>query len=332
MDKDTFTIPLLNWYQLNKRNLPFRQTSDPYKIWVSEIMAQQTQIATMLPYYKAWIHKWPTIKDLANAQEIEVKKLWQGLGYYRRASNLLKGAKFIVDYHNGDFPTNPIEIAEIPGVGEYTTGAIASIAFNKPVPAIDGNVIRVMSRVMSDSRDFKRVANKRDLTEELTYLMQGVPAGDFTQALMECGALVCKPQNPDCQVCPLNKVCTAYRDDTVDQFPLVMKKKPVPILNLVTYVITRDNQLLVDFDSNDGLMEGLARLPQLPKDEAQTDGLDFMFNRKHTFSHLKWHMDVYYGSSLPIDNHNWSWLHVHDIDNYPWANAHLKIIKKLIHK
>lgn len=331
MTPKSFTKPLIEWYQLNKRDLPFRKSSDPYKIWISEIMAQQTQIKTMIPYYEAWVSQWPTIASLANASDEQVKKAWEGLGYYRRASNLLKGAQYLVSEHDGCFPNSPEAIQKIPGIGDYTTGAISSIAFGLPVPAIDGNVIRVMSRLSEDDRDFLKAANKKELTATLYDLMKDVDASDFTQALMELGALVCTPKNPKCESCPLQSICKANKHDTTTMYPPVIKKAKTKTIDVVTYLVMTNSHLLVDLHPTDTLMEGLIRLPQLAKKEAPTQNYSLLYSTKHVFSHLVWKMDVMSGLDNP-DLSKFEWIKLTDIENYSWVGAHRKIIDQEVIK
>lgn len=332
MNKETFSIPLIEWYQQNKRSLPFRNDNNPYSIWVSEIMAQQTQIATMLPYYNAWMAKWPTIESLAAANDQQVKKQWEGLGYYRRASNLLKGASYVMEHHQGIFPEDPAEINKIPGIGDYTTGAIASIAFHLPVPAIDGNVIRVMSRISEDDRDFLKIKNKRELTVTLKELIAEVNPSDFNQGLMELGALVCTPVNPKCDECPLSKICLAYKNGTTDSYPVKRTKTKVITQEFDTLVYLKNDQLLVSSDDSDGLMEGLLRLPQVNRNEISHQNMTLEYSSKHVYSHRIWLMDIYRCDSLELLNPKWFWLDVSEIEQASFAGAHKKIIDKLVKK
>ncbi|NLC05991.1 MAG: A/G-specific adenine glycosylase [Erysipelothrix sp.] len=332
MNKEQFTFPLINWYKEHQRDLPFRKNKDPYSIWVSEIMAQQTQISTMLPYYSAWLKKWPSIDALSKANDQEVKKMWEGLGYYRRASNLLKGAQYIMTHHHGQFPDDPLEIREIPGIGDYTTGAIASIAFNKRVPAIDGNVIRVMSRLNEDERDFLKVKHKRDLTSTLTDLMHDVNPSDFNQGLMELGALICTPKNPQCEACPLNSICLATKHNTTHLYPIKHRKTKSITIELNTYYYQKDDQLLVSKDSSDGLMKGLLRLPQVNRQEEDSNHIHYEYSLKHVFSHRVWLMDVYSCTHLEIIHPDWFWIPLSDIEKYSFATAHKDIINTMLTK
>lgn len=328
MKPETFSKPLIEWFNQNKRSLPFRETKDPYKIWVSEIMAQQTQIQTMLPYYKTWISKWPTIQDLATASDQEVKKAWEGLGYYRRAENLRKGAIYLVEEHQGIFPNEIEDIIKIPGIGDYTAGAISSIAFEQPEPAIDGNVIRVMSRVLEDDRDFLKAKNKKKLKATLKELMENVSPRVFTEGLMELGALICTPSRPKCQECPLQSICKANQNETTHLYPVKHRKTKQIELKLDTFLIVNNGYILISFDDSDGLMKGLVRLPQVPQSKSSYHHLTYLYQSKHVFSHRIWNMNVYSGNNLDFDTPKWKWIKIEKLDDYSWASAHKKILQK----
>lgn len=327
MNFKTFTLPLLSWYRQNKRDLLFRQTSNPYHIWVSEIMAQQTQIATMIPYYQQWISQWPTIEDLANADETTVLKTWEGLGYYSRAKNLHKAAKLIVQEHNGVFPTHLKEIQKLPGIGDYTANAIASIALNQKTIAVDGNVIRVMSRVLADDRDFLKRKNKDELKTILFNLLEDENPSDYTQALMELGALICTPKNPACDSCPLNSICLANKNETQLDFPTKKVKKKNPTIEFDTFVIVQDDKILISKDDSDGLMRGLVRLPQQPHSIKEKP----LLTTKHVFSHKTWVMNTYNDLDLLEKNPLYEWIDLETLSQYPMITAHRVILTSLGH-
>lgn len=327
MNFNTFTQPLLNWYQLNKRDLLFRKTQDPYHIWVSEIMAQQTQIVTMMPYYKNWVTQWPTIHELSQASENDVLKAWEGLGYYSRAKNLHKASKIIVKEYDGSFPQQITDILSLPGIGDYTANAIASIAFKQKAIAIDGNVIRVMARVLADNRDFLKKKNKEDLKSILFELLQEANPSDYTQALMELGALICTPTNPKCDQCPLNNICLANRDNAQEQYPFKKLKRKNPIIEFDTFVVIKDNKILISFDDSDGLMKGLIRLPQSSKQEHEHKPI---LVKKHIFSHKTWLMNIYITDQLE-KNPLYQWIDLNDLNNYPMISAHKSILTSLGH-
>lgn len=235
---DFFAKRLIKWYNFNKRELPWRATSDPYKIWLSEIILQQTQVNQGLSYYLKFIEYFPTVKDLAKAPEDKVMKLWQGLGYYSRARNLHEAAKTIVKEHNAGFPQSYNEIRALKGVGDYTAAAIASIAYGLPHAVVDGNVYRVLSRVFGIETPIDSTAGKKEFYELANELLPKKSAADFNQAIMEFGALYCRPQNPDCANCIFNDKCEAFRTQKVNQLPVKAKKTKVKdrYLNYIVFV------------------------------------------------------------------------------------------------
>ena len=227
---------LLKWFGDHKRDLPWRKNRDPYLVWVSEIMLQQTQVATVIPYYERWIRNYPSIAALAKAREDEVLKSWEGLGYYSRARNLIQGARHVMASHAGQLPQNAHELRLIPGIGRYTAGAIASIAFGLPEPVLDGNVMRVLCRL----RDLQGDPRKSPLLDQLwslaRELVTDTHASNLNEGLMELGALVCTRQNPKCPACPLVHQCLAFKRGTVDERPQAAKR-PIELLRSVQIVI-----------------------------------------------------------------------------------------------
>ncbi len=331
MNKKTFTQPLIEWYHNNKRDLVFRTHQDPYRIWISEIMAQQTQIISMLDYYERWIEKWPSIKELAQAEEQEVLKAWEGLGYYSRARNILKTAKIIDKEYNAQLPITYLELRELPGIGDYTAGAISSIAYKQNVAAIDGNVIRVMSRLMKDNRDFLKSKNKKELKESLESLMKGSDPSDFTQALMELGALICKPVNPLCLECPLQKICLSKKDNSQMDYPVKKVKIKNQTIEYNVFVYKTNQSLLVSSDDTDNLMKGLLRLPMLEVGlEIPFRDYEYVYTLKHLFSHKTWILNVYEVHTLTSIFSDWYFIALDEINKHSWTGAHKKIIKKLV--
>lgn len=214
-----FRKKLLDWYQKHKRDLPWRRSRDPYAIWVSEIMLQQTQVATVIPYYERFLKKFPTIAALAKAEEEEVLALWAGLGYYRRAKLLQQGAQAVLKRYQGKLPDNAEALRDLPGIGPYTAGAIASIAFQRPSPLVDGNVVRVLSRVFARKGHAKDPGLQKEIWKSATALVDPKQPGDFNQALMELGATLCRVALPSCERCPVRELCTAYRRGQPEAFP-----------------------------------------------------------------------------------------------------------------
>jgi A/G-specific adenine glycosylase len=221
----TFTKAILVWYGNNFRDLPWRRTREPYKIWISEIIMQQTRIKQGFGYYSRFIERFPSIGDLAKADEEEVLKIWQGLGYYSRARNMHATAKDIIENHHGIFPDRYDKLLKLRGIGEYTAAAIASIAFNLPFPVVDGNVLRFFSRYFGIQLPIDTLPGKKKIYEKMLLLIDRKQPGMFNQAIMEFGALVCKPMNPDCKSCPFNKKCLAFLEGTVGQLPVKSKSK-----------------------------------------------------------------------------------------------------------
>ena len=257
---------LEDWFAVVKRPMPWRKKPTPYVCWLSEIMMQQTTYSAVLPYYERFLRKFPTVEKLAVAKEGEVLKAWEGLGYYARARNLLKGARLITGKRRPRrlaWPHTAAEWAQIPGVGPYTAAALSSVLNGERVPVVDGNVARVFARVWKLDDDFSKLPARAKLAERLKPEIEKcrVP-GDFNQAMMELGALVCTPKSPDCVKCPLAKVCAARQDGTQEDFPVKAKKKELPVRK-VTAVIVRDrqNNVLLVQNKEGGLLKGLWELP-----------------------------------------------------------------------
>jgi len=249
----TLSHYLLAWFAKNARDLPWRRTSDPYAIWVSEIMLQQTQVKTVIPYWERWMRELPTIESLAKAKPEKIHKLWEGLGYYTRVRNMQKAAQFIEQIHNGKFPDAFDDVLALTGIGRYTAGAICSIAFNQPTPILDGNVIRVLTRVfgiLENPKDKK--ANERlwNLAQELVVhatrnTQHASPCSHLNQSLMELGALICTPREPKCLVCPIAKQCFAFQNSRVNEFPNLEKRAAPTARRFSAFVVERDGKFLV---------------------------------------------------------------------------------------
>ena len=241
---------LLEWYPKNARSLPWRQTRSPYAIWVSEIMLQQTQVKTVIPYWTRWMRQLPDIPSMASASSEKIHKLWEGLGYYTRVRNLQKAAQQILELHDGGFPTDFNEVLALPGIGRYTAGAVCSIAFNQPAPILDGNVIRVLTRVFGiagNPRENKTNTHLWNLADQLVRQAAVIdPRSDnscshFNQSLMELGALICTPTRPDCPKCPLKKKCYAYQHGQVRKFPRLSKRASATARRFAAFVIESNN-------------------------------------------------------------------------------------------
>ena len=290
-----FATLLIEWFEENKREMPWRKTSDPYCIWVSEVMLQQTQVATVIPYYIRFMERFPTVTDLAEATLEDVHQYWQGLGYYRRGENLWKGAKVIQERWNGEFPKDPKLISEIPGIGPYTLGAICSIAFHLPLPAVDGNVMRVMSRWYCISDDIGIAKNRKIFEQKVMENMPNNPNA-FNQGLMELGALICTPKNPKCEECPVKLLCQAYQTGAVSQYPVKEKKLKKVEEKYYALIIEKNHQIGMVKRPEEGLLANLWGVPMIEEKlwkEGSFEKLEYVhFNSvNHVFTHKKWLME-----------------------------------------
>ena len=296
--------PLLAWYDENKRDLPWRGTGDPYRVWVSEIMLQQTRVAAVMPYYQRWMEELPTVEALAAVDEERLMKLWQGLGYYSRARNLQRAARMIVEEYRGRFPDRYEDLLRLPGVGDYTAGAIASIAFGLPCPAVDGNVLRVLSRVTASRRDIASPHVKKEMSQAIAAILPDRP-GDFNQALMELGACVCLPGGePLCGDCPVAGVCRARELGLVKELPVKAPKKPRRVEER-TILVVRDEKgrIALRRRPSPGLLAGMwepvnlfGRLDRGQVTDALLEmgllvrSLQSLPDSRHIFSHVEWQM------------------------------------------
>ena len=257
-----FSNRLTHWYLQNKRDLPWRKTHEPYQIWLSEIMLQQTRIEQGLPYFYKFIEAYPTVFDLAKAPADEVLKLWQGLGYYSRARNLHETAKFVAEELNGIFPKTYKELKKLKGVGDYTASAIASICYNEPVAVVDGNVYRVLSRIFGISTPINSTAGIKEFKQLAQELLDKNDPATFNQAIMEFGALHCKPQNPKCDTCPFNDMCLALKNDQIKELPVKLKKAKIKkrYFNYLVFDLENENTIL-EQRSGRGIWNGLYQFP-----------------------------------------------------------------------
>ncbi len=293
---EQLVLPLLEWYRENARSLPWRSDPTPYHVLVSEIMLQQTRVAAVLGYYENFLKELPTIQALAACPEDKLMKLWQGLGYYSRARNLQAAARQVVERHGGQFPTDYKAIRALPGVGDYTAGAIASIAFSQPVAAVDGNVLRVVSRVTGDRRDVTRPETKRAVSQALQAVMPLDCPGDFNQALMELGATVCLPNGaPLCDQCPAQTLCAAKRDGLTGQLPVKPPKKGRRVEERTVYIILNSGRVALRKRPGKGLLANLWEYPnELSPWPCPVAGeTAFAAVGKHIFTHIEWRMTAY---------------------------------------
>ena len=297
---------LLPWYELNKRDLPWRQDKDPYHVWLSEIMLQQTRVEAVRGYYARFLQRLPTIEALAEADPEELNKLWEGLGYYSRVRNLQRAAKQIVEL--GSFPREHKEILKLAGIGDYTAGAIGSICFELPTPAVDGNVLRVCARLTADSSPIDKPQTKKALTEQLSAIYPKGRCGDFTQALMELGATVCVPNGaPKCETCPLSDICLAHRDGLTGELPIKTAKKPRKTEEMTVFILECNGKYALSKRPDKGLLAGLWEFPHVPGTlDAESALLQLnewgirpeeilrSSDKTHIFTHIQWNMRGWY--------------------------------------
>jgi len=302
---------LLKWFKENKRWMPWRETKNPYYIWISEIMLQQTRVETVIDYYNRFIDKFPTIEALAEATEEEVLKSWEGLGYYSRGRNIHKAAKMILEKHQGIVPSTYKEIIKIPGIGPYTAGAILSIAYNQPVPAIDGNVMRVYSRVYNISKDIMEKNTVEEVRQMVEEMMPHGFCGDFSEALMELGATICTPKNYQCEECPLKDYCVAKELNLQAELPIRINKTKVTQHSKAVLWIEDGDKILVKKNKDTGLLAGMWVLPTLDLEKKSKDvaevqksveenlqGIvlkEYVGESKHIFTHQKWQISIFRG-------------------------------------
>ena len=317
---------LLPWYEEKRRELPWRQDKDPYHIWVSEIMLQQTRVEAVKGYYTRFLEALPTIDALAGADEELLHKLWEGLGYYSRVRNLKKAALQIMECHNGSFPNTHDAISALAGIGPYTAGAICSIAFDLPTPAVDGNVLRVISRLTDDDTPIDRPAYRKQITENLAAVYPG-RAGDFTQALMELGATVCGPnRKPECGSCPCNGFCLAYAHGTAEALPVKKAKPQRRIEDRTVFILFCEDFYALRKRPDTGLLAGLWEFPNISGkldvpaaiEEVERNGVNIkdiikQVEKKHIFTHVEWHMSGMY-MEVKEQGGDFVWMHRSQIE------------------
>ena len=308
-------IPLLEWYRDNARTLPWRTDPTPYHVWVSEIMLQQTRVAAVLDYYARFMEELPDVAALAAVPEGRLMKLWQGLGYYSRARNLQAAARQIMAEHGGVFPTDYAQVRALKGVGDYTAGAICSIALGQPVPAVDGNVLRVVTRINGDQRDITTQATKKAIADQLQPIIPLHAPGKFTQAMMELGATVCLPNGaPQCQRCPARDFCVACAQDSWSRIPVKAPKRPRRVEERTVWLLFHQGRVALRQRPAKGLLAGLWEFPnelgdrQPPEWQGEPLCGPFAGVARHIFSHVEWHLTArrvhLEGDKLP---QGWVW-------------------------
>lgn len=298
---------LLPWYRANRRELPWRGSREPYSIWISEIMLQQTRVEAVKGYYARFLETLPTIEALANCDDDRLRKLWEGLGYYSRVKNLKKAAQVIVSEYGGVFPREYDDVLALPGIGPYTAGAICSIAYDMPCPAVDGNVLRVLSRLLDDSSPIDLPENKKRYHDALKAHYPPC-AGAFTQALMELGATICGPnRKPDCLSCPCRGLCLGFQRGTAEALPVKSPKRPRKTEHLTVFLFSCDGKIAIQKRPEEGLLAELWQFPNLPGTLELEDALHAtsgwglkpkeiyrQTEKSHIFTHIRWEMRGYY--------------------------------------
>jgi len=342
---------LIDWYRANQRDLPWRQVCDPYPIWVSEVMLQQTQVATVLPYYHKFMMRFPSLRKLARADLQEVLKAWEGLGYYARARNLHKAAGVVVAQHQGDIPRSRQDFRKLPGVGDYIAAAVLSIAFNRPYAVVDGNVKRVLARLFVMPEPVNQAPANKIFQQKAAELLDTRAPGIFNQALMELGALICKPRNPLCPACPVRTWCRAYQSGCSSEFPRKVKKQATPQYSIAVGVVFKNNRVLLTRRKSDGLLGGLWEFPggkikenekaqaacirEIKEEVNLTVMVDSHLCRvKHAYTHFKIQMDVFCCAFIsgrvklngPVDHR---WIRLNQLDDYPLPKANHKFLPQL---
>ena len=298
---------LLPWYDAGHRDLPWRRDREPYHIWLSEIMLQQTRVEAVKGYYARFLEVLPTVEALSQCDDDALHKLWEGLGYYSRVRNLKKAAIRVMEDHGGVFPNTFKEVLALPGIGDYTAGAVCSIAFDLPTPAVDGNVLRVISRITEDATPIDSPAYKKEVRDKLAAIYPQ-RAGDFTQALMELGATLCGPNwKPRCEECPCRTFCGGHLHGTAEQFPVKLPKKGRKVEEMTVFIASCDGRYAIEKRPNKGLLADLWQFPHVPghldttEAVAAAEGLGLTardvlrsVERKHIFTHIEWKMRGYY--------------------------------------
>lgn len=344
--KKQFQQALVEWFEQEKRDLPWRKTKDPYKIWVSEVMLQQTRVDTVIPYYNRFMQEFPTPEALAQAPEEKLLKQWEGLGYYSRARNLQAGVREVVETYGGKVPDNRPEISKLKGVGPYTAGAVLSIAYNKAEHAVDGNVMRVLSRVLLIDEDIAIPKTKKTFENAVMELIDTEHPSQFNQGLMELGALVCTPTSPKCLLCPVREFCTAFNEGNPEELPVKTKKVKTKNLHYDVFVVQNEKgQFLLEKRPEKGLLANMWQFPMIEQknkeehtNEAKLAAIyklelinrDQLMSFKHVFSHLVWHMDSYVIGAQQIGDtpENSKWFTIEEIKKLPMAVPMQKIWQK----
>jgi len=345
-----FQNRLLNWFQVNQRDLPWRRTYDPYQVWISEVMLQQTQMDRAVEFFQRWMRRFPDLHHLCAASEQEVLKCWEGLGYYSRAKNIRKCADILVKYHNGQLPKSCEELKKLPGIGPYTAGAISSIGYNKNAVVVDGNIGRLFARIFNIDRQLGSSAVTRLLWQKADEILPHGRARDFNQALMEIGALVCTPKKPACSTCPVQKACFAYRYDVVHARPVKGKTSQIIPIFMATGVLVDRGRIFIQQRMDKDIWGGLWEFPggSIERGETPQEAVVREFREEtgysvnledkitttlHHYTRYKVTLHGFFCSLevepvLPIltSAQNFRWAAPHELDQYGFPSGHRKLI------
>lgn len=334
--------PLLDWYAVNRRHLPWREEISAYRTWVSEIMLQQTRVTAVIPYFERFLAAFPTVEALAGAEESQLLKLWEGLGYYSRARNLQKAAKIVVDTYGGQFPRTYEELIALPGIGDYTAGAILSIAFRQPVPAVDGNVLRVAARMTGDEGNVLDAKVRKDFRERMAQIMPGEQSGAFNQALMDLGASVCLPNGtPLCQACPARDFCDACKTNRQKILPVRKKNTAKRLEQKTVFLLRRGEAVALRQRPDTGLLAKLWEYPHtegiLDESAAAAQLADWgivphnwikSVRFKHEFTHIRWEMAGYVLDIEGSGSTDWVWVRGDERQEYAIPSAFERLTRE----
>lgn len=346
-----FQQDLIGWFEAEQRDLPWRKDQDPYKVWVSEIMLQQTRVDTVIPYFLNFIEQFPTIEALSKADEEKVLKAWEGLGYYSRVRNLQSAVKEVHEKYDGKVPNDPKEISSLKGVGPYTAGAILSIAYGIPEPAVDGNVMRVLSRILSIWEDIAKASSRKVFEEAVRKLISHSNPSFFNQALMELGALICTPTSPSCLLCPVREHCHAFHEGTKNELPVKTRTKKHRHVQIAAAVLTNsEGKFLIHKRPSEGLLANLwefpnieVLLPHINEKEQLKDAVKELYKTdiyisemigqiEHVFSHLTWNINAYKGQVHFIEKEaeDLRLVSAEEMKEFTFSVSHQKILQQFL--
>jgi len=342
---------LLAWSHAHRRHLPWRGERDPYRVWVSEVMLQQTQVEAVIPYYHRFLARFPTLRSLAEADLDEVLKVWEGLGYYARARNLHRAARRVMEHHGGQLPADREALLALPGIGPYTVGAVLSLAFGQDAAVLDGNVRRVLSRLFAIDGDPRSAATRQQLWNLAKALLPLGQAGPFNQALMDLGATVCTPRAPYCADCPLSEGCQGYQGGDPERYPARVQRRPLPHHDVAAGVIWRSDQLLISKRHTDDLLGGLWELPGGTRESGETLeeclvreireelGIEIavgelIMSVRHAYTHFRVTIHVFHccylsGEPQALGCADWRWVRPDELDDFAFPAADRRIIAAL---